>query len=213
MNIGEKVAYLKGLAEGLELSSDTKNGKIIKGILDILEDMAASIQTLEDETETLDDYITEIDGDLGELEKDVMRLCRHKVLPYHHHKHGHNFGMGEMFDENEDENENEDEDLDLDDLNDDGDEIESAVNDILDGDGDVEIKCPKCGEHIFIETDELLDSEYINCSECGAEIAAIDTSEMSEISGCSCGHCHANHEAEAGRENADKYEGEEGIKF
>jgi hypothetical protein len=35
MNIGEKVAYLKGLAEGLELSSDTKNGKIIKGILDI----------------------------------------------------------------------------------------------------------------------------------------------------------------------------------
>ena len=61
MSIGEKVAYLKGLAEGLEISSDSKNGKIIKGILDVLEDMA-----------TLEDYITEIDEDLGMLEEFVF---------------------------------------------------------------------------------------------------------------------------------------------
>ena len=38
MNISEKVAYLKGLAEGLELE-DSKEGKLIKGIIDVLDDI------------------------------------------------------------------------------------------------------------------------------------------------------------------------------
>jgi endogenous inhibitor of DNA gyrase (YacG/DUF329 family) len=61
MSIGKKVAYLKGLAEGLEISSGSKNGKIITGILDILEDIAE-----------LEDYVAEIDDDLCMLEEFVF---------------------------------------------------------------------------------------------------------------------------------------------
>ena len=39
----EEVAYLKGLAEGLEISKETKEGKIIHKIIDVLESFADSI--------------------------------------------------------------------------------------------------------------------------------------------------------------------------
>ena len=40
MEISEKVAYLKGLAEGLALDTDTKEGKLIAAIIDVLDDMS-----------------------------------------------------------------------------------------------------------------------------------------------------------------------------
>jgi len=44
MNIGEKVAYLKGLAEGLEIGTEAKSGRVIHGILDVLEEMACILR-------------------------------------------------------------------------------------------------------------------------------------------------------------------------
>ena len=132
MDIGKKVAYLKGLAEGLDISSDSKNGKIIKGILDVLEDIAASIEVLEDENAELEDYITEIDDDLGMLEQDFEKACGHK--------------LNKISDETEeieeiDEDDEIDEDLDLEDieyLEEDGDFDDDAI---LDGIG---CGCPHC---------------------------------------------------------------------
>ena len=40
MEISEKVAYLKGLAEGLKLDEETKEGKLIAAIIDVLDAMA-----------------------------------------------------------------------------------------------------------------------------------------------------------------------------
>ena len=37
MEISEKVAYLKGLAEGLNLDTDSKEGTLIAAIIDVLE--------------------------------------------------------------------------------------------------------------------------------------------------------------------------------
>ncbi|WP_396133363.1 CD1247 N-terminal domain-containing protein, partial [Faecalibacillus intestinalis] len=45
----EEVAYLKGLAEGLEISEETKEGKIINKIVDVLESFADAIVELEEE--------------------------------------------------------------------------------------------------------------------------------------------------------------------
>ena len=42
MEISEKVAYLKGLAEGLNLDTDSKEGKLIAAIIDVLDDMPRS---------------------------------------------------------------------------------------------------------------------------------------------------------------------------
>lgn len=71
MNINEKAAYLKGLAEGLGLSADTKEGKVICELLALVSDMAEEITVLANETQELRDYIEEIDEDLGQVEEDL----------------------------------------------------------------------------------------------------------------------------------------------
>ena len=38
MTTSEKVAYLKGLAEGLGVDKETKEGRILDSVIDILED-------------------------------------------------------------------------------------------------------------------------------------------------------------------------------
>ena len=48
MNTSEKVAYVKGLAEGLGYDDKSKEGKILAAILDILEDVAHDIEDLEE---------------------------------------------------------------------------------------------------------------------------------------------------------------------
>lgn len=43
--LSERIAYLRGLAEGMKLSEETNEGKMIAAILDFLDDMTAEIQT------------------------------------------------------------------------------------------------------------------------------------------------------------------------
>ena len=71
MTITEKVAYLKGLAEGLKVDTNDTNGKLISAMIDVLDDMAKSIADLEDNAEYLDSYIEELDEDLGMVEEDL----------------------------------------------------------------------------------------------------------------------------------------------
>ena len=40
MTVTEKVSYLKGLAEGLGIDENEKNGKVIKAIIDVLDDLS-----------------------------------------------------------------------------------------------------------------------------------------------------------------------------
>jgi len=68
MNINEKAAYLKGLMAGMKLDEDSDNGKLFKAVADLLGDIAASIKEIEDDQAYLNDYIEELDEDLGELE-------------------------------------------------------------------------------------------------------------------------------------------------
>ena len=49
MTISEKVAYLKGLAEGLDLdTAKSKEGKLISVMIGILEEIGMSIEDLEE---------------------------------------------------------------------------------------------------------------------------------------------------------------------
>ncbi|WP_373598308.1 CD1247 N-terminal domain-containing protein [Paraclostridium bifermentans] len=67
----EEVAYLKGLAEGLEISEETKEGKIIHKIVDVLESFADAIVELEEEQIELIEYVESIDEDLSDIEDDI----------------------------------------------------------------------------------------------------------------------------------------------
>ena len=60
----EKVAYLQGLAEGLDIKEDSKEGKLMLAIIDVLDDLALDV-------EDLTDQIDAIDLDLSDLEEYV----------------------------------------------------------------------------------------------------------------------------------------------
>ena len=71
MTITEKVAYLKGPMEGLGVDESTKEGKLMKTVLDILDDMALSIEDLDAGIDELSEMVDAIDEDLGAVEEDL----------------------------------------------------------------------------------------------------------------------------------------------
>ncbi len=69
MNTKEKAIYLKGLADGLNFDRESAEGKLLVALIDLCSEMAEDIESLEDDTQYLNDYIEEIDEDLGEVEE------------------------------------------------------------------------------------------------------------------------------------------------
>ncbi len=68
--ITEKVAYLKGLVEGMDIDQATKEGKVLTAVLDVLSDLATTLEDLEDYTAELTEQVDAIDEDLDLLESD-----------------------------------------------------------------------------------------------------------------------------------------------
>ena len=66
----ERVAYIRGLAEGLELDTDKKEVKVLDAMLTLLEDMTLSISDLEEAYEDMADQLDAVDEDLCTLEDD-----------------------------------------------------------------------------------------------------------------------------------------------
>ena len=142
MGITENAAYLKGLFEGYEINKDTKEGKIIGLMLDLVADMADKIAALEADNKELHEYVEELDHDLGEVEEEVY-----------------------FYDAEDEENDNDYDELE----EDDGEyyELECpscgetvCFDDSLDPD---ELVCPACGEKIG--EIEICDGECENCQE------------------------------------------------
>ena len=139
MTIFEKVAYLKGLAEGLNIDTEkSKEGKLISVMIGILEEIGLSIEDLEENTQALGEEIDVLSDDLSDVE-DVV------------------------FDEDEDEDED-DEDYD-----DDWFEVECptceeplVIDDKALADG--MIQCPNCHDKFALDlsddTVEADDEEY-----------------------------------------------------
>ena len=73
MTISEKVAYLKGLAEGLDIdTSKSKEGKLISVMIGILEEIGLSLEDLEENNVALGEEIDAISDDLADVEKVVF---------------------------------------------------------------------------------------------------------------------------------------------
>jgi len=139
MALSEKVAYLKGLAEGLALDTETKEGKLINAIIDILEDVAYDIEDIEGNALDLAEEIDAISDDLAAIEEIV-------------------YDEGDEADEEDDD--------DYEDL-DDEDEMYTVVcpncNEEIVVDEDIldlgEIECPNCGETLEFDFEDDEDSE------------------------------------------------------
>ena len=69
MDICEKIAYIKGLAEGLGLDEATKEGKILTAIIDLLGDITEEICDIEDGCDGIAEQLDAVDEDLASLEE------------------------------------------------------------------------------------------------------------------------------------------------
>ena len=70
MNLTEKAAYLKGLADGLGLA-DSSQDKMMKAVIDLLGDLAESVEGLDGEMEAVCEELDEIEEDLyGDEDED-----------------------------------------------------------------------------------------------------------------------------------------------
>ena len=70
--IEKKVAYLKGLAEGLALVENKPETKIINAMLDVLDELAMSVTDLEDAMDIFSEQLDAVDEDLDELEEYIF---------------------------------------------------------------------------------------------------------------------------------------------
>jgi len=68
MGISEKVAYLKGLMEGMKVDTESNEGKLFAAIVDVLDEMALEIEDLTDEVVELGDGLDVISDDLSDVE-------------------------------------------------------------------------------------------------------------------------------------------------
>ena len=159
MNLTEKSAYIKGLAEGLELDKTTKEGKILAALMELVDELAAEvagikqdIDEIDEDLDYLNEYVEELDDDLQAVED----------------------FLDEEVEDDYDEYDDEDED---DDFCCDGDcDCCSGCDD----EEFFEIVCPSCGETVCF--DQELDPETLTCPACGEKFGCIvDEDDFNEL--------------------------------
>jgi hypothetical protein len=137
MTISEKSAYLKGLMDGLNLNTETAEGKMIASIVDLLGDLTKKVTDIEDTTIAISDELDEIEEDLDAIEDFIM-------------------------DEEDDEYDEDEDDYDFDDE----DDYEDEGFDFGDEDSTIyEVTCA-CGNVIDFD-EETLEAGSIICDNCG----------------------------------------------
>ena len=177
-DISKKVAYLKGLLEGMyeseeeneenEDSRDSKVNELLEGILDALEQFDDTIDTLNDKVTDLNDFVESIDDTLTQMEAEDFDLNHYSDpdLPY------------------------DDEDLDSDDFDpedyDDDDPFEEKLH-VARPNADTGILtcgrlCSKCGRLFLIPSKMPPKAEY-KCPYCGSKMrpSLIDIDELPVI--------------------------------
>lgn len=168
MTITEKLAYIKGLTEGLALDDSKPEVKVLRAIIDLLDDVTYDLSDMEDLYDELSGQVDEIDQDLAEVESELY-----------------------------DDEEVEFDDDDFGDAEDDFDDEDHPFYEVTCGkcnekiyvSEDVllegEIECPNCGELLEFDFSELFneddvlecDADCKGCSGCDPEPEAETKSE------------------------------------
>ena len=137
MEITEKVAYLKGLAEGMELDTATKEGKLLSAIIDVLDDLALELADLRDLQMELEDGLDAVSEDLEDIE-DIVYDC------------------DDDYDDDDDEDEDEDDEDCYATTCPNCEETIYFDESILE---EGEVLCPNCGEKLEFDISDLEEDE------------------------------------------------------
>lgn len=68
----EKISYLKGLADGLDVKADTKEGKLFNALLEVIEEIADGMSDIVEEQEEMNEYLDLLDEDLTTVEEELF---------------------------------------------------------------------------------------------------------------------------------------------
>lgn len=126
----ERMAYLKGLAQGLEVDESTKEGKLLLQVINILEGITETVSILEEDYDELYDYIEAIDQDLTDMENDFYE----EPFDYEDEREGFSMECPECS------------------------EVVFIDDDALEEE-DVEILCPRCHSVVFVQGDAWEDDD------------------------------------------------------
>ena len=140
MGVSEKLAYLKGLAEGLALDSETKEGKLFAAVIDVLDEVSEELEELEDDLEDLEEELEDIEDGLDAVSDDLSEV---EEL---------------LYELEEDDDEDDDDDYD------DEDEDEELEDEDL-----YQLICPTCEEEIIVDED-VLAKGGMKCPACGEDL-------------------------------------------
>ena len=143
MSTKEKVAYLKGLAEGLGLDTESKEGKLFSAIIDTLTVMAEELEELNENALDIGEELDAISSDLADVEEFIF---------------------------DDDLDDDDDYDFDIfgdDDDDDDDDECGCAY---CSGEGfSYKVACPACSAEMELTEDDLIRGTA-KCADCGEEL-------------------------------------------
>ena len=148
MTLYEKAAYLRGLADGVDLDKTTPEGKILAALLDLVSDIADEVEAINEDIVDLQGYVEELDEDLADVEDFLDEECD---------------GDCESCDCDGDCDDCEFGDCDCDYDYDDEDcdcDCDCDCEDMF-----FEVECPSCGEIVCF--DETIDPENLACPACG----------------------------------------------
>ncbi|RKD25568.1 hypothetical protein BEP19_01085 [Ammoniphilus oxalaticus] len=67
----ERMSYLHGMADGLGISNQSKEGRIVIELMHVMEEMVAKLDTMDNRIEEQDEYLEAVDEDLADLEEYV----------------------------------------------------------------------------------------------------------------------------------------------
>lgn len=132
-DLKSRVAYLQGLSTGLDLDAESKESKLLNGIIEVLGDFADSMSDLEDSQEQLEDYLESIDEGLCQLEDEIYDgegVDDYTSAGDYHEVDCPGCGETVCFDRA-----------------------------VLEDDDVIEVTCPNCGEVVFVNEDSYLNGE------------------------------------------------------
>lgn len=146
MKLTEKMSYLQGLIDGLEIDTSTKEGKALIQMSEVMSEMVMYVEDLQSQVDELTELCDILDEDLGAVEDDFY----------------------EDLDSDEDDDDEDWDDDDEFDFDDDDDELYEITcptcgDTILLDEGMIEegsINCPNCDELLEFDYDDLTIEDF-----------------------------------------------------
>ncbi len=147
MKLTEKMSYLQGMLDGMEIDGSTKEGKALLQMSEVMAELVLYVEDLQSQVDELTELCDILDEDLGQVEEELFDCDNCEEC-------------GECFDDDDFD----DDDYDLDD----GDELYEVTcptcgDTILVDEGMIDegsINCPNCNELLEFDYDNITIEDF-----------------------------------------------------